>query len=301
MKRCLILLNLKLATKPIFLKQTFYILILGLFLTSCDFFKKSDDREPVARVNDTYLYKEDIADIVPKGASKEDSTLMVNAYVNRWARQLLLMDGALVNLSEDKQNSYSRLVEQYKTDLYTKAYLEGLVKKNIDSVVKPDEAKLFYEANKESFKLNDDLIQLRYISLPLNPVNLDSIKKRFKRFKAKDKRYLDSISVQFKSYLLNDSLWVKLNRVAEKIPIITDANKNQLLKKSNYLQLKDSLNLYLMQVNDVRLQNDYAPMNYVNSSIKKIVINKRKLELIKQLENDITKDAIKNNQFQIYK
>ncbi|WP_407556692.1 peptidyl-prolyl cis-trans isomerase [Winogradskyella sp. 4-2091] len=283
------------------MKQTFYILILGLFLTSCDFFKKSDDREPVARVNDTYLYKEDIADIVPKGASKEDSTLMVNAYVNRWARQLLLMDGALVNLSEDKQNSYSRLVEQYKTDLYTKAYLEGLVKKNIDSVVKPDEAKLFYEANKESFKLNDDLIQLRYISLPLNPVNLDSIKKRFKRFKAKDKRYLDSISVQFKSYLLNDSLWVKLNRVAEKIPIITDANKNQLLKKSNYLQLKDSLNLYLMQVNDVRLQNDYAPMNYVNSSIKKIVINKRKLELIKQLENDITKDAIKNNQFQIYK
>ncbi len=301
MKRCLILLNLKLATKPIFLKQTFYILILGLFLTSCDFFKKSDDREPVARVNDTYLYKEDIADIVPKGASKEDSTLMVNAYVNRWARQLLLMDGALVNLSEEKQNSYSRLVEQYKTDLYTKAYLEGLVKKNIDSVVKPDEAKLFYEANKESFKLNDDLIQLRYISLPLNPVNLDSIRKRFKRFKAKDKRYLDSISVQFKSYLLNDSLWVKLNHVAEKIPIITDANKNQLLKKSNYLQLKDSLNLYLMQVNDVRLQNDYAPMNYVNSSIKKIVINKRKLELIKQLENDITKDAIKNNQFQIYK
>ncbi|WP_299101155.1 peptidyl-prolyl cis-trans isomerase [uncultured Winogradskyella sp.] len=283
------------------MKQTFYILILGLFLTSCDFFKKSDDREPVARVNDTYLYKEDIADIVPKGASKEDSTLMVNAYVNRWARQLLLMDGALVNLSEEKQNSYSRLVEQYKTDLYTKAYLEGLVKKNIDSVVKPDEAKLFYEANKESFKLNDDLIQLRYISLPLNPVNLDSIRKRFKRFKAKDKRYLDSISVQFKSYLLNDSLWVKLNHVAEKIPIITDANKNQLLKKSNYLQLKDSLNLYLMQVNDVRLQNDYAPMNYVNSSIKKIVINKRKLELIKQLENDITKDAIKNNQFQIYK
>jgi hypothetical protein len=55
-----------------------------------------------------------------------------------------------------------------------------------------------------------------------------------------------------------------------------------------------------MQVNDVRLQNDYAPMDYVKTSINKIVINKRKLELIKQLENDITKDAIKNNKFQIY-
>lgn len=282
------------------MKNTLYILLISILLTSCDFFKKSDGRKPIARVNESYLYKEDIEDIVPQGATKEDSILMVNAYVNRWARQLLLMDGALVNLSERKQNDFSKLVEQYKIDLYTKAYLEGLVKKNIDTLVKPEEAQLFYEANKESFKLNDNLIQFRYVSLPLNPVNLDTIKKRFKRFKAKDKSYLDSISVQFVSYSLNDSLWVKQNQVADKIPIITEANKNQLLKKTNFLQLKDSLNLYLMHVNDVRLQNDYAPLNYVNSSIKKIVINKRKLELIKQLENDITKDAIKNNQFQIY-
>ncbi|WP_229719428.1 peptidyl-prolyl cis-trans isomerase [Winogradskyella schleiferi] len=282
------------------MKYTLYIFLLSLLFTSCDFFKSSDNLEPVARVNDNYLYKEDIKDIVPKGASKEDSTLLVNAYVDRWARQLLLMEGALVNLSEEKQNEFSKLVDQYKNDLYAKAYLEGLVKKNIDTIVKPEEAQLFYEANKESFKLNDDLVQFRYISLPLNPINLDTIKNRFKRFKARDKAYLDSISVQFRSFSLNDSIWIKLNRVAEKIPIINDSNKNQLLKKTNFLQLKDSLNLYLMQVNDVRLQNDYAPLDYVNTSINKIVINKRKLELIKQLENDITKDAIKNNKFQIY-
>jgi len=282
------------------LKQILYILIFSLLFTSCEFFKKTDNRTPIAKVNESYLYKEDVEDIVPDGASKEDSTLMVNAYINRWARQLLLMDGALVNLSEEKQNEFSRFVEQYKSDLYTKAYLEGLVKKNIDTVVYQNEAKVFYEANKESFKLNDDLLQFRYVSLPLNPVNLDSIIARFKRFEIKDKRYLDSISVQFRSYSLNDSIWIKYSQVAEKIPIVNMENKNQLLKKTNYLQLKDSLNLYLMQVNDVRVQNDYAPLEYVNASIQQIVINKRKLELIKQLENDITKDAIKNNQFKIY-
>ncbi|WP_400077858.1 peptidyl-prolyl cis-trans isomerase [Winogradskyella sp. R77965] len=282
------------------MKHTLYILILCLLVTSCDFFKSTDNRQPIARVDDTYLYKEDIEGVVPEGASKEDSTLLVNAYVNRWARQLLLMDGALVNLSEDKQNEFSRLVDQYKNDLYTKAYLERLVKKNMDTIVHSEEAEVFYEANKESFKLNDDLMQFRYISLPLNPIDIDTIKTRFKRFKAKDKRYLDSISVQFRTYSLNDSIWIKFTEVAEKIPVVTVENKNQLLKKSNYVQLKDSLNLYLMQVIDVRLQNDYAPLDYVNKSIKQIVINKRKLELIKQLENDITKDAIKNNQFQIY-
>ena len=35
-------------------------------------------------------------------------------------------------------------------------------------------------------------------------------------------------------------------------------------------------------------------------TIKQIVINKRKLELVRQLEKDITKDAIKNKQFEIY-
>ncbi|NNE31353.1 MAG: peptidyl-prolyl cis-trans isomerase [Winogradskyella sp.] len=271
-----------------------------MLLTSCEFFTTTDTRTPIARVNSTYLYEEDLKDVLPEGASKQDSTLIVNAFINRWAQQLLLMEGANINLSESKQNEFSKLVEQYKIDLYTNAYLEGLVKKNIDTTVSANVAQEFYEANKESFKLNDDLLQLRYISLPLNPIGLDTIRNRFKRFNEKDRAYLDSISVQFKSYSLNDSLWVKYSLAAEKIPVVNSENKYQLLKKSNYLQLKDSLNLYLMHVNDIRSSNDYAPLDYVKNSIKQIVVNKRKLELIKQLENDITKDAIKNNQFEIY-
>ena len=73
-----------------------------------------------------------------------------------------------------------------------------------------------------------------------------------------------------------------------------------MLKKSNFIQLKDSLGLYLMQINDVLLRNSTAPLEYVKPTINQIVINKRKLELIKQLEKDIKKDAINNKQFEIY-
>ncbi|GAB5564934.1 MAG: hypothetical protein Wins2KO_19970 [Winogradskyella sp.] len=282
------------------MKKVAYIVLVYFCAVSCKFFKSADDRKPIASVDESFLYEEDIEGIVPDGTSKEDSTLLVNAYINRWASQLILMDKALLNLSEEKQDDFSKLVEQYKSDLYTRAYMEALVKKNIDTIVKLDEAKLFYELNKESYKLNDDLLQFRYISLPANSINLDTIENRFKRFEFKDKRYLDSISLQFKSYNLNDSLWVKYSKLIEKVPVLNLENKNQLLKKTNFLQLKDSINLYLMHVNDIKTSNDYAPLSYVYGSIKKIVINKRKLELIKQLENDITKDAIKNNQFKIY-
>lgn len=246
------------------------------------------------------MYQDDVEGLVAEGTSAEDSILIVNGFITRWATQQLLVDGSVRNLPEDKQEDFNKLVEQYKKDLYTKAYLEALVKKSIDTVVSQTDANEFYQYNKETFKLNDELIKFRYVYLPINAVNMDDVTKRITRFSSKDKRFLDSIAVQFKSYSLNDSIWVKASQVSKKIPVINSENKRELLKKSNFLQLKDSLGLYLVQINDVRLQNDYAPLVFVEPTIKQIIINKRKLELIKQLEKDITKDAIKNDQFEIY-
>ncbi len=263
-------------------------------------FKKADDRIPIARVNESYLYQEDIEGLVAEGTPKEDSLLLVNGFINRWATQLLLVDGAQTNLPEKMQQDFNKLVSQYKKDLFTKAYLDALVKRNIDTTVTAEEAQKVYELNKETFKLNEELLKLRYIKIAQNAINKDDIEKRFKRYTDEDKTYLDSISIQFKSYTLNDSVWVKVSQVIDKVPVLSAENKKELLKKSNFLQLKDSLDLYLMQINDVLLQNDYAPLEYVKPTINQIVMNKRKLELIKQLEKDITKDAIKNKEFEIF-
>ena len=276
------------------------IFLLIILVTSCKFFKKAEERDAIARVNDTYLYFDDIKDLVQEDSSVEDSTLLVQNFINRWATQQLFLDGALLNLNESKQEAFNKLVVQYKNDLYTKAYIEALVKRSIDTVVKMEEAEEYYSNNEDAFKLNEELIKFRYIHVEENIIDFSDIEKKFKRFNYVDKRELDSISIQFKSYSLNDSIWIKVKQVVDKIPVITSENKNQLLKKSNFVQLKDSLGVYLMQINDVLMRTEIAPLEYVKPTIDQIVINKRKLELIKDLEKDITKDAIKNNQFEIY-
>ncbi|UKM66319.1 peptidyl-prolyl cis-trans isomerase [Flavobacteriaceae bacterium GSB9] len=283
------------------MRINFIAIAVFTLLFSCDFLRKTDPRKPVARVNESYLYADDIKDLVPEGASKEDSTVLVQNFINRWATQQLLMDGAMLNLSEEQQHAFNKLVEQYKNDLYTKAYVEALVKRSIDTVITIDEAKEYYDTNKDIFKLNEELIKFRYINVDENMINYDEVKTRFKRYNKKDKRILDSISIQFKSYSFKDSVWIKLSQAVNKIPAVTTENKDQLLKKSNFIQLKDSLGVYLMQINDVLLRNETAPLEYVKPTINQIVINKRKLDLIRELEKDITKDAIKNNQFEIYK
>ncbi len=283
------------------MKSIHYILIwLVILVSSCDFFKKTENGNPIARVNDTYLYQEDIKGLIYDGITKEDSTLRVNNYINKWATQQLLINGAQINLTEEKQTEFKRLVKQYKNDLFIKAYLEALVKRSIDTIVTGEEALEVYNRNIETFKLNEELIRFRYINISDNSINLKDIEERFKRFNQEDKTILDSISIQFKSYSLNDSIWVRLDQVVTKIPVINNDNKKELLKKSNFVQLKDSLGLYLMQINDVLFRNDTAPLEYVMPTIKQIVINKRKLEFIKQLEKDITKDAMKNKQFEIF-
>ena len=276
------------------------LLLLVLLVFSCDFIKKSYDDEPVARVNESYLYKEDIKGLVPVEASKTDSTLIVRNFINKWATEQLLVDGAMLNLSEQKQEVFNKLVTQYKNDLFTKAYLEALVKRSIDTTVAIEKAEIYYEKNKEVFKLNEELLKFRYIHVDENIINYRNIKERFQRFNQRDKKVLDSISIQFKSYSFNDSIWIKLSHVIKKISVVTPENKKQLLKKSNFVQLKDSLGVYLMQINDVLFRNETAPLEYVKPTINQIVINKRKLELIRNLEKDITKDAIKNKQFEIY-
>lgn len=278
-----------------------YIILLAVIIYGCDRFNSDKIDDAVARVNDSYLYKEDLKHIIPNNVSKADSTFLANNYINNWASNLLLMDKALLNLPEKQQESFNSLVKQYENDLYTKAYLEALVKRSIDTTVSKVEADTIYQRNKESFKLNDELLKLRYINLPQNAVNLEVIKSKFKKFEKNDKVFLDSIAVQFRSYSLNDSVWVRASQVIEKIPVANQSNKNQLLKKSNFVQLKDSLNLYLIQINDVLLRGDYAPLDYVKPTVIQIINNKRKLELIKEIENEITKDAIKNKQFEIYK
>jgi hypothetical protein len=278
-----------------------YILFLIPFIfLSCDFLKKAEESDAVVRVNDSYLYKSDIKDLITEGTSKEDSTLRVNNFINHWATQQLLINGAEINLSESKQDEFKDLVNQYKNDLFIKAYLEALVKRSIDTSVSQKEAQEVYKRNQETFKLNEELIKFRYINVNENIANLKEIEKRFKRFNNDDKKVLDSIAIQFKSYSLNDSIWIRVNQAILKIPALSATNKKELLKKSNFIQLKDSLSLYLMQINEVLLRNEIAPIEFVMPTIKQIVINKRKLEYIKELEKDITKDAIKNKQFEIF-
>jgi hypothetical protein len=276
-----------------------YIFSLSLLLASCDYFKAKDDRVPIARVNDTYLYQEDIAALISENTSKEDSTLIVSNYINRWATQQILMDQAIINISEAKQENYNKLIQEYKRDLYTEAYKNTIINRQLDSTVSASELKSFYEQNNQNFKLNDQLFKVRYIHIDENFSDLSQTSQKLERFNAKDKKALMAESIKYRSFNLNDSTWVKREALEMALPIIQITDESEL-KKSNFIRLQDSLGVYLLKIEDRLNPNDIAPLVYVKPTIEQIILNKKKLDLIRKLEKDITTDAIKNNNFEIY-
>ncbi|MCW5519126.1 peptidyl-prolyl cis-trans isomerase [Aureitalea sp. L0-47] len=278
------------------------LLLISLLATlsiSCDFLKPEANKVPIARVNESYLYEEDIAALISENMSEADSTLIVSNFINRWATQQLLIDQARINLTETQLEDYEKLVQDYKNDLLTEAYKNTIVSRQLDSTITEQEFDNYYEENKENFKLNDELMKIRYIHLDENYSNLSQTRTILARFDDEDKKMLDSLSIQFKAYNFNDSTWVKKQAVMNALPVLRTADPN-LLKKSNFAQIQDSLGVYLVKIEDILKTNDIAPLSYVRPTIREIILNKRKLELIRELERDITKDAVKNNKYEVY-
>ena len=281
------------------LRTSFFLIF--LLVCSCNYLKPEQKSQSIARVGKSYLYKSDIATLVPTGTSKEDSLLLVRDYIDRWASQKLLIEAAERNLSDVKKKEYNSLIKQYKIDLYTRAYIEEIVKITVDTVVSQEELKKYYEDNKENFKTNGTLVRLRYINLSKQNPRFATIKSKFFDYSKKDKKFWDTYALQFKSFAMNDSVWVDMSQVYAKLPVITPENRDEVIRPGKKMQIQDNDDTYLIKVTNVIDKNQISPFEYSKPTLKEVLLNKRKLELIKKFEKDITNDAIKNNDYEIYK
>lgn len=276
--------------------QLIYILLVFVVF-SCK--RTEDDGNPVAKVYETLLYEKDILEILPENISKEDSLVFIKNYINKWAKEQLLVQKAKINLQEEKEH-INTLVNQYHQDLLINKYKEAVVKQELDTLVTTADIEKFYAENKEIFKLNEALVKFRYIYFDEDINNAKEFISLFKENDyASDSEIMEQ-ELQLKSHNLNDSIWIKYDDVLKNASFLKNYSKNDFLQKSKFIHKEDSTGVYLVKIKDVLLRNDTAPMSYAILTIKQMILHKRKLELLKKIEETLTEDAIKNKEFQIY-
>ena len=277
------------------------ITLLFFLVIGCDQFYNVKQDVVVARAGNSYLYRSELRDNITVFSSKTDSIIQSENYINNWARKQLLFDQAIINLDIEAQKEMDELVNSYRSDLWSRSYKEFIVKSNIDTLISKTEIETYYRENQNNFRLNEAMVNLRYIALPSENIDLLEIKNKLIRFEEEDIRFLDSLTFQFNSYGLKDTLWLTKRELIRTLPIINENNFENYLKKSQFFLVEDAFEVYLLFVNNYMLRNEVAPLVSIENTIRKIVFNKRKLDFIKQFDKEILQDAIRTKKFQLYR
>lgn len=275
--------------------------ILGLLLiVSCTSKKDKDgNREVIARANNAFLYKDNIQDIIPVGTSSKDSLERLIKYIDSWVREALVIQKAEDNLTEEQKNVEKQL-QDYRNSLITYTYEKELVKQKLDTTIGNQEIEEYYNNNRNNFELKDNIIKVVYVKVNKKAPGINKLQKWYKSDIPKDKELLAGYCHQFaENFYLDENSWLLFDDLLKEIPIQT-YNKELFLQNNRFVEVTDSTNSYFLNIKGFKIRNSLSPLSFERENIKNIILNKRKLQLITKMKEDIYNDAANNKKIEIY-
>lgn len=274
------------------------LFFIGLSLSSCKNNQKQQEK-PVARVFEHYLYLSDIEEIIPENISPSDSALLANDYIDKWIRKELLVNKAELNLTDDEK-SVDKQIENYKSSLLIFKYEQNLIQQKIDTVITENEVKEYYNSNLSNFLLNNNIVKALFIQAPVQSPDLSKLRRWYRSTFDEDVKKLDAYAFQYaKKYDYFNDDWVDFRQIEKALPIKIDNPENFIKYRKNF-EITDSAFIYLVNLKDFRLTGEVAPFEYVEQNIRTIIMNKRKVQMIKKLEANVYNDALNRGYFTIY-
>jgi len=85
-----------------------------------------------------------------------------------------------------------------------------------------------------------------------------------------------------------------------KIVPLEKLSESSIMQSNNFIQLSDNEFLYLIKVRDYMYKEDFSPLEFERENVRNIIINKRKVDLVNRMENDVYEKARKDKDAEIY-
>ena len=258
-------------------------------------------RRPVARVYDNYLYEQDLEGIVDENATFEDSANLVGRYVDTWVKKQLLLAEAASQMEIDEAELERKLLD-YRYALIVYEFEKNYVNQEVDKEVDEEEITRYYQEHQENFELKQNIIKGIYAKVPQEAPRVGRLRDLFQgELDDAAREEIRSYCLSFASaYSLDDSTWYNFEEIIANTPLVSIPNKVQFLQKNEFIETSDDIYVYFVKVQDYKISDQISPLEFVKDDIEKIITNQRKVALTQQLEEDIYRDAKKNNEFEIY-
>lgn len=270
--------------------------MLFVYLGACS---SETEEYAVAQVGDKILYQSDIAEILPGNTSKEDSMLLVNDYINKWVKQELLIQKADENLDTDQKDVRKEL-EAYRNSLVIYKYKNELIKQRMDTVVNTSEIEAYYNSHSTDFNLNRCIVKAIFVKIPSDLANPDRVKELVGDASDEGLAELREYCGQYaKKVDISIENWIDFKVLQNNLPLEVD-DPQKFLRETSLKEMNDSNYYYIVSIHDYKLINDLAPIEFVENNIKNLILNQRKIKFLKEIEENIYTEGIRQNKFKIY-
>ncbi len=272
-------------------------LIVILILPACNLIEESPEESGVviASVDDNKLYLKDIRSLFGQDISAEDSTQFLNQYKMSWIRKELLLKTASEMYKDNPQ--IKKLVSEYKASLMLDYYKKHLIQTDLDSTISPEEYKAVYEHETDNFVAAEEFYNVKLIIISKQHPLLDLFLKRWED-RAISAEELDSICLMGTTQCwLKDDLWLNYASISNLIN--SDELEQDQLEDEGPITLTEGDNKIFIYVEDMVAEGETLPLPLVKAQVKRIILNKRREELLKTTSDDLYQEALREGRVKL--
>ncbi len=246
----------------------------------------------LAEVYNKPLYLSELDGMIPRSATPNDSSLIVNSYVERWVRENLMLYEAERNVPKDM--NIDKLVRDYRASLILHNYEKQITEAFLDSMITDEEIIAFSNEYKSHFELETSIMRCKFMKLSKDAENLDKAEKMWADQDLKKlSKYCDDHAIV---YQLEDSIWITKEEIKDEFPkdVLSSMKEGKEFK-----QTKDGFNYYV-RVMEVQSKNSDPPISYLRNHAVKFIIHNRKLELVEKKREELYKTADQKGHVKYY-
>jgi hypothetical protein len=260
------------------------IFFLPFIFFSCS---NNSNSKVLASVYNIDLKESDVLDKMP--VNIEDSAFFTSSYIDKWIRRQILLHHANINI-RDKSERIQEAVKRYEESLIINDYQQQLLNQKFDTLVELDEVLNYYEINKKKYSLNKNVFKGRFIIVDKFAPNIKRLYKIFRSNNLEDINELTNYCILYsKEYYLNDSSWIYFDQIKKKLP--ADITSNNYLLNTRFDVFEDEKLLYLLEIRNYKFKGDLSPFEIEKEKIKSLILNRKKIKYLDQLENDLIINA----------
>lgn len=252
----------------------------------------------IAQVYNKSLYLRDLEGMFPLSATAQDSQQIIRAYTDRWVRENLLMAEAERNVPKDL--NIDELVQKYRESLILNSYEEKLTREGLDTAITEAELQQFYEKNREQYQLETPILRCYFLKMPKNFAQQDSLEKWWNSPRSGNnaQKMRDFAAQNAMSYFLEDSVWHKLDDIAQALPKGSLTSDN--VSSDKELTTSDENARYYFRVLGMMSKQEIAPLSFIKGQASKYILHQRKMSLLERKKQEMYEAELRKNNVKIY-